>query len=79
MSGGGAVGWSDLTGDFAAMRLEKGLKPGGRYCSACWTGEWHGKLERIFYPPGSMTTDHEGNLKPRAASSGVERKRDENA
>ena len=25
-------------------------------------GEWHGKWNRVFYPKGAMSTNHEGNL-----------------
>lgn len=37
-------------------------------CSACdddrelSDGEWHGRFERVFLPPGMFVTNHEGNL-----------------
>jgi hypothetical protein len=33
---------------------ERHLDPNGRYCSACWDGEWHGKFLRVFYPRGGI-------------------------
>ncbi len=31
-------------------------------CSACHSGEWHGKFERVFYPAGLLITNRQGNL-----------------
>ena len=42
--------------------IEKDLDPDGRYCSECFTGEWHGKFPKEIFPLGSMRTDREGNL-----------------
>lgn len=42
-----------------------GLDPQGRYCSACYEGEWHGKFPQRFYPVGSMETNAVGNLVPK--------------
>jgi len=46
--------------------VKKGLDPKGKYCSACFTGTWHGRFPQEFYPLGSMETDHEGNLRRKA-------------
>ena len=56
-------------GGYLGGRLEpeaakgRGLEPKGHYCSFCWSGTWHGKFERKFYPLGTMETDRQGNLK----------------
>lgn len=33
-----------------------------KLCSACDTGEWHGKFPRMFLPKGMFVTDRHGNL-----------------
>ena len=45
--------------------IEKGLDPNGKYCSKCYEGKWHGEFPQVFYPLGTMETDHEGNLRRR--------------
>lgn len=42
---------------------QRGLDPSGSYCSACFTGKWHGEFPQHFYPLNTMETDHEGNLR----------------
>ncbi len=42
-----------------------GLDSEGRYCSECFTGEWHGRFPKEYFPTGTMKTDHEGNLRTR--------------
>lgn len=48
---------------------EKGLNPDGVYCSECYTGKWHGRFPKEFYPMGTMMTDREGNLSRREKRS----------
>lgn len=31
-------------------------------CSACHTGKWHGKFERVFLPKGEFVTNRVGNI-----------------
>lgn len=58
----GYHGWSEKFGRAANRRIAHGLKPGGKYCSECMDGKWHGEFEQKFYRVGTKHTDRDGNI-----------------
>lgn len=58
----GYVGWTSKDDWPAEMRIEKGLEPGKKYCSACFDGKWHGRFPQEFFPVGTKHTDRYGNI-----------------
>jgi hypothetical protein len=60
----GYIGWTRKDGWQAEEREQRGLAIGGKYCSVCWGGEWHGRFERQFFVKGKLHTDHNGNINP---------------
>ena len=38
------------------------MNKGGKQCSECKTGKWHGEFDKILLPLGMFKTNSQGNL-----------------